>query len=202
MLHEDQPARPWGTVTPDFWAVADESGWADDEEALGYEEPAVFAAARASLPGNSSADDFARRFAELATCLNRPCTDAELALAAQDAGLFDQNVTAALGPADSNIASVRELRGLIARRQGHHTEAARWHLHTAGLHVVASGVSDPRARASAKHTLADWRDIPDPAERAAVAREILPMLTAIAGPGAKPTKEVQAYLEAHCIDTQ
>lgn len=187
MLHEDQPARPWGTVTPDFWAIEDEDGPKGDEA------PAT---AGASLPELPPANDFARRFAELAARLDGPRAAIELALAAQMAATLDQDITVALGPADPNIASVRELRGLIAGHQGHHAEAARWHLHTTGLHVVAAGPDDPRARASAKRALADWREIPDPAERAAVAHEILPILTAIAGFWGKPTREVRIYLEA------
>ncbi|GHF88914.1 hypothetical protein GCM10018790_77840 [Kitasatospora xanthocidica] len=193
MLHEDQPARPWGTVTPVFWAPLEEE---TDEEAPDYAEPAAFASARTSPPATPPAEDIVRRFAELAAHLADPLTDAELALAALRAATLDQDITTLLGPGDRNVASVRELRGLIAGRQGHHATAARWHLHTAGLHTLTSGTDAPRSRSSAHHALAAWREIADHAERAVVAREILPMLTAVAGPTARPTREVQTYLAA------
>ncbi|MFD8083438.1 hypothetical protein ACFV4F_17265 [Kitasatospora sp. NPDC059722] len=170
MLHEDQPAHPWGTVTPAFWAAPEPAG-----------PPAV-------------TPDFADRFAELTGLLDRTSDTDVLAAVAAKAGVLDQDVTAALGPTDPNVANVRELRGLIARRQGRRTEAARWHLHTAGLHIATGGVGSPRARASAKHALSDWREIPDPAERTAVGHEILPVLAAVAGTDAPPTWEVKAYL--------
>ncbi|MGW2252564.1 hypothetical protein ACWCXH_20540 [Kitasatospora sp. NPDC001660] len=199
MLHEDQPARPWGTVTPAFWAVPEEPVVGEDE-GLYYEEPPVFAAARSNLPEPPSpAPDFAHRFAELTATLGQPQTNGALMTAAAKAGELDQEVTAALGPADPNVANVRELRGLIARLQGRPAEAARWHLHTTGLHIAAGGAGTARARASAKHALADWREILDPAERAAVGREFLPVLTAIAGLTAPPVREVQAYLGSHHV---
>lgn len=174
MLHEDQPARPWGTVTPAFWAAPERTG-----------------------PDTPVAPGLAQRFAELTTALAFPQTTVSLLTAAAKAAELDQEATAALGPADPNVANVRELRGLIARLQGRRAEAARWYLHTAGLHIAVGGVGDARAKAGAKNALADWREIPDPHERTAVGRDLLAMLTAVAGSEAMPTGEVRAYLGAY-----
>ncbi|MDH6711215.1 hypothetical protein P3T27_007968 [Kitasatospora sp. MAA19] len=211
MLQDDQLAHPWGTVTPDFWAdpatepgpgTAEDADW--DEDLL-YEEPAAVAAARADapqrrVPAASSAPAPAgeatleARFQTLTAALTTQRTDVELLLAASEAAQLDQEATDTLGPSAPSLASIRELRGLIARLQGDRAAAARWHLHVVGLHAALGGTADLRTKASARHAITDWRQIADPEQRAAVGREILPMLKAVAGPHAKPTREVQNYL--------
>lgn len=209
-MQDDQQARPWGVVTPDFWAepaaapdprLAEATEW-DDDDVL-YEEPSAVAAVRTGppqLPPVAAAEpsrgdtDYAGRFAALAEQLTRPQTNLALLLASSEAVQLEQELVQAFGSSDPNVIGVRELRALIAHLQGHRAAAARLYLNVTGLQAMGVGVGHPLTRANAQRTFAEWKAITDPAERAAVGREILPMLTAVAGAKAKATREVQAAL--------
>ncbi|MBP0453935.1 hypothetical protein J5Y04_30990 [Kitasatospora sp. RG8] len=202
MLQDDQQAGPWGIVTPEFWAKpdakpdpgpAEAAEWEDD---LRYEEPAAVAAARTAASQRPPLPEagHAARFAALAGKLSKPQTGLTLLLAAAEAVQLDQELSAARGPSDPNVIGVRELRALIAHLQGQRAEAARLYLHVTGLQATAAGLGHDLTKANAQRAFAEWRSIADPVERAAVGRDILPMLTAVAGPKAKPTREVQAAL--------
>ncbi|MFE3502962.1 hypothetical protein [Kitasatospora sp. NPDC059160] len=197
MLQDDQQARPWGLVTPEYWAgpTADPGPGSAEvpEDEPRYEEPSVVAAARAPVPehGVDIGVDHAARFAALAQALTRPQTNVTLLLASAEAVRLDQELTAAFGASDPNVISARELRALIAHLQGRRAEAARLYLHVTGLQATSAGVGHELTRTNAQRAFAEWRAIADPAERAAVGRDILPMLTAVAGSKAKVTREVQ-----------
>ncbi|MFJ8627443.1 hypothetical protein ACIRD3_32010 [Kitasatospora sp. NPDC093550] len=204
MLRDDQQARPWGVVTSEFWAepaAEPEPGPADTpewDEDLRYEEPAAVAAARTTTPQHppQPGAGHAARFAALAGKLGTPQTGVTLLLAAAEAVQLDQELTATCGPGHPNTVGVRELRALIAHLQGQRAEAARLYLHVTGLHASVAGLGHDLTKTNAQRAFAEWRSIADPAERAAVGRDILPMLTAVAGPKARPTREVQSYLTA------
>ncbi|WP_329492589.1 hypothetical protein OG618_37565 (plasmid) [Kitasatospora sp. NBC_01246] len=221
MLTEDQLARPWGEVAADFWAVpTPEPEPEHHDEPVAYTVPPVYAAARQSapptLPGPSPAPAVDRvpsaviapqapapqpmpaayrdRIEDLAKKLSRPQTNLQMMLAESEAQHLDAEITAAFGPADQNTINIRELRGMISHLQGNPAAAARWHLHTTGLQAGISGTGHDLTKASARRAYAMWTAIRDPAERAAVGAEILPMLTVVAGSNAKPTKAVQKFL--------
>ncbi|MFG3229377.1 hypothetical protein ACGF07_31970 [Kitasatospora sp. NPDC048194] len=223
-MHDDQLVLPWGTVTPEFWSdlAEDEPDEppAYEEPAFLAEmrtaEPVPAAAlpaparevptavlgpvavgqapAAAPAPVQSEQADYAGRFAALAEKLTKPQTNLTLLLASSEAMHLDQELTDVFGPSDPNVISVRELRALIAHLQGQRAAAARLYLHVTGLQATVAGVGHDLTKANAQRTFAEWKAITDPVERAAVGRDILPMLTAVAGAKAKATREVQAAL--------
>ncbi|MFE2911410.1 hypothetical protein [Kitasatospora indigofera] len=193
------------------------------EEAVAYAEPAAYAAARQAVPvpvrqappvptqqaveklpaaviaapapiPQPIPTAYRERIEALAAKLSLPQTNLGMMLVASEAEHLDAEITAAFGQGDQNTINIRELRGMIANLRGQSTAAARWHLHTTGLQAAISGTGHDLTKASARRAYAMWNAIHDPAEQEEVAAEILPMLTVVAGPGAKPTKAVQRFL--------
>ncbi|MFD8706844.1 hypothetical protein ACFV1W_30290 [Kitasatospora sp. NPDC059648] len=181
-VHEQQLAGPWGTVTPEFWARPVPPA---------PEQPA---AVEASAEPAAMPEAFRERITQLMATLSTPQTGVALLMAQAEAQRLDEEITAAYGPGHQHTINARELRGWIAHLQGDHATAARWHLHTTGLQAQATAVDHPQTKATAQRTYAMWKAIREPAERAAVGVEILPMLQAVTGRASRPVKDVQAVV--------
>ncbi|MFI9332931.1 hypothetical protein ACIGZJ_36025 [Kitasatospora sp. NPDC052868] len=165
MLHEDQLVRPWGTVSMDFWAP-----------------PAEAPATEPPTPGDAEPEAYRERLTALSARLTAsPQTFVSLQLAAVEARELASEAGAALGTTHPYTIGAHDLQGWIAHVQGRHGDAARWHLHTAGLHATASGVTHQSTVDTARRAYGMWQLITDPAEQAAVGQALMPMLTAVLG---------------------
>ncbi|QKV94926.1 hypothetical protein HUT19_26885 [Streptomyces sp. NA02950] len=120
---------------------------------------------------------------------------AHLAWATVEADQLDQQITAEFGPAHPHTINMRELRGWLSHLMGHHATAARWYLHTTGLHASAVGHRHSLTRASARRALFTWTSITDPQEKLSVGADVLAVLVATGGEDSKAVRSLRARLD-------
>ncbi|WP_051900925.1 hypothetical protein [Streptomyces aureus] len=149
--------RPWGTVTPEFWAMP-ASGATPADRGLPPET------LRARLV----------RVAEVARN-DRPHDAA--ALATQ----LDQDVTAEYGELHLHTVQVREVRGYLAALMADQATGLAWYLHALQLRVAIQGPRHPDVDEATRRAYSLWRAVPPEADRQRLGTELLTIATDIHG---------------------
>jgi hypothetical protein len=162
--------RPWGTVTPEFWA-APEPGTAPPPPGL---TPDVL---RAGLV----------KVAEIAGAGHLP--DAA-ALAAR----IDRDATAEYGELHLHTIQVREVRGYLAALAGDHSSGLSWYLHAAQMRVTTQGPGHPDVEAATRRAYSLWRAMPPERDRQRLGAALLTVATDIHGPGSPLVHHIRGRL--------
>ncbi|NSC25706.1 hypothetical protein FM076_33000, partial [Streptomyces albus subsp. chlorinus] len=195
----DEPQfAPWGTVTPAFWASQPEPS---PQNPLPQPARTRVPAALAQGPANDTSEhpppppeEYKERVAAITATFTPPHDPQRLQWAAHQAERLDQEATATYGPTHTHTISVRELRGWIARLQGDPAAATRWDLHITQLQAAAWGMQHRITRAGAQRAVRHWTEIPDPATRLALSKELLGMLSAVTGDNSGLSRHVRKLI--------
>ncbi|MET9820593.1 MULTISPECIES: hypothetical protein [Streptomyces] len=150
--------RPWGTVTPEFWATPDPGTAPPPAEVT----PDVL---RAGLV----------KVAEIARTGHLP--DAA-ALAAR----IDRDATAEYGELDLHTIQVREVRGYLAALAGDHPSGLSWYLHATQLRVTIQGPGHPDVEAATRRAYSLWRAVPTSMDQQRLGIALLTIAGDIHGP--------------------
>ncbi|MET8394557.1 hypothetical protein ABZV59_21970 [Streptomyces anthocyanicus] len=149
--------RPWGTVTPEFWAAPD-PGTTPSPPGL---TPDML---RAGLV----------KTAEIAQA-------GHLLDAAALAARIDRDATAEYGELHLHTIQVREVRGYLAALAGDHSSGLSWYLHAAQLRVTIQGPGHPDVEAATRRAYSLWRAVPPGPDRQRLGAALLAVATDIHG---------------------
>ncbi|MFI7396187.1 hypothetical protein [Streptomyces tendae] len=219
-----QHFRPWGTVSPEFWALTDPS-WPEAGPAV---DPAIpqQTAPRASpsaavekaesvqngpaaesvpqgsaLTGPADADAEEQmppglhdRIASVTSALHNPEDRHGLGLAGVEAEKLDQELTLKYGQYHPYTVNTRELRGWIAHLAGDSGTAARWYLHTTGLQIALYGATHTETEGSVRRAIHTWQQIKDPAEVVPIGGDLAKVVTTVLGEDSDPARSIRARL--------
>lgn len=169
--------RPWGTVTPEFWAAP-----------APHTTPATSTLAPETLHARLV------EVAETARAGNLP--DAA-ALAAR----LDQDVTAEYGELHLHTVQVREVRGYLAALAGDHASGLSWYLHTAQLRVTIQSPGHPDVEAATLRAYSLWRAMPPQTDRQRLGTDLLTIATDIHGPGTPIVNRIRERLYTLTLPT-
>ncbi|MGW5124520.1 hypothetical protein ACWEQ7_10780 [Streptomyces sp. NPDC004069] len=149
--------RPWGTVTPEFWATP--------------------------VPGTTTAphelapETLRARLVKVAEVAQDGRMDDAAALAAQ----LDQDVTDEYGEAHLHTVQVREVRGYLAALTGDHSTGLAWYLHAAQVRATVQGPGHPDVEAATRRAYSLWRAMPSENDRQRLGADLLTIATDIHG---------------------
>ncbi|MFD8385196.1 hypothetical protein ACFV2X_42890 [Streptomyces sp. NPDC059679] len=191
---DDQPMRPWGIVTADFWAAGQDAARSTEGKAAAQAEPQHPLTAERPAPPPPP-EEYGERIAAITAAFNDPEDQALLASAGVDAEKLDEEITARFGSAHTHTINVRELRGWIAYLMGQSAVAARWYLHTTGLQTAAWGPDHSITQGSAQRAAHTWRSITDRTEAIALGPELVAMLAVVTGEDSQASQQVRARLD-------
>ncbi|GAA0924936.1 hypothetical protein [Streptomyces thermoalcalitolerans] len=149
--------RPWGTVTPEFWATA--------------------APGTATVPEGLRPETLRARLAKVAEVAQDGRLQDAAALAAQ----LDLDTTAEYGESHLHTVQVREVRGYIAALMGDHATGLAWYLHAVQLRVTIQGPKHPDVEAATRRAYSLWRAMPPESDRPGLGAELLTIATDIHG---------------------
>ncbi|MER5182632.1 hypothetical protein ABT009_30495 [Streptomyces sp. NPDC002896] len=149
--------RPWGTVTPAFWATP--------------------ATGTTTAPQGLPAEALRARLIKVAEVAQGGSMQDAAALAAQ----LDQEVTAEYGQVHLHPVMVREVRGYLAALLRDHATALAWYLHAAQLRATIQGPGHPDVEAASRRAYSLWRVMPPESDRERLGTELLTVVTDIHG---------------------
>ncbi|MDJ0462044.1 hypothetical protein [Streptomyces sp. H27-C3] len=169
---DDDPAyRPWGTVTPLFWAGAPTAPAAEVPapvpEAVRERLAAIADASAAGDPGKAG------------TLAHR----------------LDEEITAKCGEVHLHTVHIREVRAHLAHLAGDESTALGWYLHTAKLRAAVQGPDHPDTDQATRRVYGLWIAVPD-AEARRLGAELLATVSDIHGPQALVARRTQARLDS------
>ncbi|MET8945458.1 hypothetical protein ABZX30_18200 [Streptomyces sp. NPDC004542] len=162
--------RPWGTVTPEFWA--------------------------APAPGTTPADrglppeTLRARLVRVAEVAQDGRPQDAVALAAQ----LDQDVTAEYGELHLHTVQVREVRGYLAALMADHATGLAWYLHAVQLRVTIQGPGHPDVEEATRRAYSLWRAMPPEADRQRLGAELLTIATDIHGADSLVVRRTREHL--------
>jgi hypothetical protein len=160
--------RPWGTVTPAFWATP--------------------APGTAAAPQGLPPETLRTRLVEVA----QVAQGGQLQDAAMLADQLNQDVTAEYGETHVHTIQVREVRGYLAALMGDHATGVSWYLHAAQLRATVQGPGHPDVEEATRRSYSLWQALPPGADRYRLGTELLTIVTDIHGadsPVARRTRE-------------
>ncbi len=162
--------RPWGIVTPEFWAT-----------------PAPGAAA---APHGLPSEALRARLIRVAEVAQDGSLEDAAALAVQ----LDRDVTGEYGEVHLHTVQVREVRGYLAALMGDHAVGLGLYLHAAQLRVSIQGPRHPEVEAATRRAYSLWRSFPPEADRQRLGAELLTVVTDIHGPDAPVVRHTRKRL--------
>ncbi|WP_309049298.1 hypothetical protein [Streptomyces sp.] len=217
-----QHFRPWGTVSPEFWALTEsarpEAGPAADpatpqqtsaatnppdvtQKAESVQHsPAAEPASQDSAPARPAEADtegqtppgLHDRIASVTSALHNPDDRHALGLAGVEAEKLDQELTQQYGQHHPFTVNIRELRGWIAHLAGDSGTAARWYLHTTGLQISVHGPTHEQTQGSARRAVHTWQQVTDPVAIVQIGIDLANVVAAVLGPDSDAARFVQA----------
>ncbi|MFJ2817131.1 hypothetical protein ACIQOU_28595 [Streptomyces sp. NPDC091279] len=164
--------RPWGTVTPEFWAV-----------------PAGGATA---VPHGLPPETLRVRLVEVAEIAQEGGLGDAAALAAQ----LDQDVAAEYGEGHLHTVQVREVRGYLAALVGDYGTGLAWYLHAVQLRADAQGSGHPDVDAATRRAYSLWHSMPPEADRLRLGTELLTVVTGIHGADSAIARRIREQLHS------
>ncbi|MET8298176.1 hypothetical protein ABZW02_29615 [Streptomyces sp. NPDC005180] len=159
----DEPVlyRPWGVVSPDFWAGAETQ----------------------RSPETSVAPDVPKGLAAVQEAVTAGQHDQAQMLAEE----LDIAVTAAHGEVNLDTIQIREVRGYLAGLTGDLAAGLDWYLHTLRLRSRLHGPDSPDTDAAARRAYSLWRTLPSH-EAQNAAGSLLAAINQAQGPDAVAAK--------------
>ncbi|MEN8649715.1 hypothetical protein ABCR94_03425 [Streptomyces sp. 21So2-11] len=170
-VDDDPTYRPWGTVTPLFWAGSSPAPAADSPAPV----PEAVRERLAAIADASAAGDAGKAGA----------------LAHQ----LDEEITAEYGEAHLHTVHIREVRAHLAHLAGDESTALGWYLHTARLRAAVQGSDHPDTGQATRRVYSLWRAVPTPDSRR-LGAELLATVTDIHGPQALVARRTRARLDS------
>lgn len=162
--------RPWGTVTPEFWATP--------------------APGTATAPQGLPAESLRARLVKLAEVAQGGRLEDAAALAAR----LDREVTAEYGEAHLHTVQVREVRGYLAALMGDHSSGLAWYLQAAQRRVTIQGPGHPDVESATRRAYSLWRSMPPDSDRRRLGAELLTVVTDIHGSEAPVVRHTRERL--------
>ncbi|GHH25715.1 hypothetical protein [Streptomyces rubradiris] len=219
-MHEEH-FRPWGHVSPDFWATVDSTrgGGERPEAAPRQAVPAESQPPPSPEPGDHGQDQdvpeaakpaaqksgqavaadlppgFHERIFAVTSAFNRPEDRHGLALAGIEAEKLDEELTELYGQHHTYTINVRELRGWLAYLSGDAGTAARWYLHTTGLQIQVHGPAHAQTQGSVRRAVHTWQQVTNPADIVGIGTGLVQVVAAVLGPESEAARFVQNRLK-------
>ncbi|MGW3498500.1 hypothetical protein [Streptomyces sp. NPDC001020] len=162
--------RPWGTVTPEFWATP--------------------APGMAGAPHGLPPEALRARLVKVAEVAQGGRLEDATTLATQ----LDQDVTAEYGEVHLHTVQVREVRGYLAALTGDHATGLAWYLHAAQLRVTIQGPGHPDVEAATRRTYSLWRAMPPHSDRQRLGTDLLTIITDIHGADSVVARRIRKRL--------
>ncbi|MFG2296426.1 hypothetical protein [Streptomyces sp. NPDC048603] len=213
-LADDTELLPWGEVTAAFWQHPAEPAPTPPGTPEPSQEPGTLTTAEPSLAAPKAPEspvaevesdfpdvqgdeseavpqEYSGRIAGITEVMASPDDRDRLAWAAAEAEQLDRELAERFGEAHAHTINLRELRGWLALVSGQPATAARWYLHTTGLHSAAYGPTHPLTHSSAMRALHSWRQIRDDEQVLGLASELEVMLGKVTGEDSRPVEFVR-----------
>ncbi|MFJ2566593.1 hypothetical protein ACIO02_27290 [Streptomyces sp. NPDC087568] len=162
--------RPWGTVTPEFWATP--------------------VSGRATAPQGLPPETLRNRLMKVAEVAQ----DDRLQDAATLAHQLDQDVTVEYGEAHLHTVQVREVRGYVAALMGDHATGLAWYLHAVQLRVSIQGPGHPDVEAATRRAYSLWRALPPHTDWQRLGSDLLTIASDIHGADSAIVRRIRKRL--------